>query len=95
MPGGPLRLLFMGTPEFAVPVLHSLNAAENVQVVGVYTPPDRPKGRGRAVEMTPVKSFALERGLPVFQPSSLRPGAVQRELAVLQPDVIVVAAYGK
>ncbi|PKB73350.1 MAG: methionyl-tRNA formyltransferase [SAR202 cluster bacterium Io17-Chloro-G7] len=95
MPGGRLRLLFMGTPEFTVPVLESLIQAENVEVVGVYTPPDRPKGRGRAVEMPPVKSFALDQGLPVFQPASLRPETIQQELAALDPDVIVVAAYGK
>ncbi len=90
-----MRLLFMGTPEYVVPVLDSLISAKNVEVIGVYTPPDRPKGRGRAVEMPPVKSFALERGLPVFQPPSLRPESVQQELAGLLPDVIVVAAYGK
>ncbi len=95
MPVGRLRLLFMGTPEFTVPVLESLIQAEHVEVIGVYTPPDRPKGRGRAVEMPPVKSFALDHGLPVFQPASLRPETVQQELASLHPDVIVVAAYGK
>lgn len=93
--GNTLRLVFMGTPEYVVPVLDSLISAKNVQVVGVYTPPDRPKGRGRRLEMPPVKSFALERGLPVFQPQSLRPEPVQQELAGLHPDVIVVAAYGK
>lgn len=94
-PGVPLRLLFMGTPEYVVPVLDSLISAKDVEVIGVYTPPDRPRGRGRAVEMPPVKGFAVDRGLPVFQPPSLRLEAAQQELAALQPDVIVVAAYGK
>lgn len=91
----PLRLVFMGTPDYVVPVLDSLNSADRVEVIGVYTPPDRPKGRGRSMEMPPVKSFALEHSLPVFQPQSLRPESAQQELAGLQPDVIVVAAYGK
>ena len=90
-----MRLLFMGTPEYVVPVLDSLISDKSVEVIGVYTPPDRPKGRGRAVEMPPLKIFALEHGLPVFQPPTLRPEPVQQELAGLQPDVILVAAYGK
>lgn len=90
-----MRLLFMGTPEDVVPVLESLVSGPGIDVVGVYTPPDRPKGRGREVEMPPVKVFALERGLLVFQPTTLRPEPAQQELADLRPDVIVVAAYGK
>ena len=85
----------MGTPEDVVPVLESLVSGPGIDVVGVYTPPDRPKGRGREVEMPPVKVFALERGLLVFQPTTLRPEPAQQELADLRPDVIVVAAYGK
>ena len=90
-----MRLLFMGTPHYVVPVLQAVAAAPDVQVVAVYTPPDKPRGRGRQMEMPPVKVFALERGLPVNQPPSLRPERVQQELAGFQPDVIVVAAYGK
>jgi len=90
-----LRLLFMGTPEDVVRVLDSLVSNPGTDVIGVYTPPDRPKGRGRGVGMPPVKVFALERGLPIFQPTSLRPEPAQQELADLRPDVIVVAAYGK
>ena len=85
----------MGTPGCAVPVLETLLSAPGLAPVAVYTPPDRPRGRGRPVEMPPVKSFALERGLPVRQPESLRPDAAREELAQLRPDVIVVAAYGK
>ncbi len=95
MPGGQVRLLFMGTPVYAVPVLEALCETKGVQVVAVYTPPDRPRGRGRPTEMTPVKSFAIHRDLPVRQPNSLRPEQAQQEIAEFQPDVIVVAAYGK
>lgn len=90
-----MRLVFMGTPSYVIPVLRALTTARNVQVAAVYTPPDRPKGRGRQMEMPPVKIFALECGLPVHQPVSLRSERVQVELAEHRPDVIVVAAYGK
>ncbi len=90
-----MRLVFMGTPSFAVPVLQALAAAPDVQVVGVYTPPDRPKGRGRPMEFPPVKSHAAAQGLRVFQPPNLRSEQAQQELAGLEPDVIVAAAYGK
>ena len=90
-----MRLLFMGTPHYVVPVLQSLAAAPDVQVVAVYSPPDRPRGRGRQMETPPVKVSALELGLPVNQPPSLRPERVHQELAAYQPDVIIVAAYGK
>ena len=90
-----MRIVFMGTPAFAVPVLAALREQPGVAIAGVYTPPDRPRGRGQELESTPVKAAALEMGLPVFQPASLRPDAIREELAARQPDVIVVAAYGK
>ena len=90
-----IRLIFMGTPVFAIPVLRALTTAQEAQVVAVFTPPDRPRGRGRAVEMPPVKGYAVELGLPVFQPASLRSAEAQEELTKLRPDVIVIAAYGK
>lgn len=90
-----MRLVFMGTPAFVTPVLDALAHAPDVRVVGVYTPPDRPRGRGRSPEMPPVKAYALERGLSVYQPASLRSERSQQELAGLRPDVVVVAAYGK
>ena len=90
-----MRTVFMGTPAFAVPVLEALDRATAVQVVGVYTPPDRPRGRGREPEATPVKAAALEMGLPVFQPASLRSARVQAEFSELHPDLVVVAAYGR
>lgn len=90
-----MRLVFMGTPAAGIPILAALHAAPEVEVVGVYTPPDRPRGRGRAMEPTPVKAAARDMAIPVFQPHSLRPEVVRQELAALQPEVIVVAAYGK
>ena len=90
-----MRLVFMGTPAFAVPVLDALVSAPGVQIAGVYTPPDRPGGRGRRAEISPIKSYSLEKGLALFQPSSLRTAESQVELAALAPDVVVVAAYGK
>ena len=89
-----MRLVFMGTPEFVIPVLDELTRQADVQVVGVYTSPDRPRGRGRSQEMTPVKAHALAQGLPVFQPATLRSEMAQQELSNLEPEVIVVAAYG-
>ncbi|MBI5877577.1 MAG: methionyl-tRNA formyltransferase [Chloroflexi bacterium] len=86
------RVIFMGTPDFAVPALRVLCAATTV--VGVYTQPDRPSGRGRKVEASPVKREAEARGFAVFQPKSLRPAAIVEALRALQPDLIVVAAYG-
>jgi methionyl-tRNA formyltransferase len=89
-----LRVVFMGTPAFAVPVLTAL-LDEGYEVVGVYTQPDRETGRGRRVMPTPVKQAALELGLAVYQPASLRRSEEARqELASLAPDLIVVAAYG-
>ena len=84
----------MGTPAFAVPVFSRLLEAGH-ELVGVYTQPDRQTGRGRRLSPSPVKQAALERGIPVLQPASLRNDSfVVDELALLSPDVIVVAAYG-
>ena len=90
-----MRVVFMGTPEFSVPVLEKLCNAEDCEVVAVYTPPDRPRGRGRGVEFSPVKTAAIALGLPVSQPNSFRSGESLSVLASCKPDVIVVAAYGK
>ena len=90
-----MRLVFMGTPAAVIPTLTALNAAPGLELVGVYTAPDKPRGRGRAMEPTPVKAAALGLGLPVFQPHAFRPEAARQELAALQPEAIVVAAYGK
>jgi methionyl-tRNA formyltransferase len=86
------RLLFMGTPDFAVPVLKALIG--RYEIVGVVTQPDRQAGRGRKVEASPVKVVALAHGLPVLQPPSLRRPDVVAELRALASEVIVVAAFG-
>ncbi len=87
------RIVFMGTPAFAVP---SLLACFDVgEVVAVVTQPDKPKGRGQQLSMPPVKEAALARGLPVLQPPKIRNTPFASELAALAPDVCVVTAYGK
>jgi methionyl-tRNA formyltransferase len=87
-----LRIVFAGTPDFAVPCLRA--AAERGEVVAVYTQPDRPAGRGRQLQPSPVKVEALARGLPVFQPENFKSEAAREELRALQPDLMVVVAYG-
>jgi methionyl-tRNA formyltransferase len=87
------RLVFMGTPEFAVPVLEAL--VGQYQVVAVVTQPDRATGRGRRVKSSPVKKTALAHDLPLLQPPSLRRPEAAAELRELAPDVIVVAAFGQ
>lgn len=89
-----LRVVFMGTPEFAVPLLEKL-VQEHCSVVAVYTRPDKAEGRGRTVKMPPVKTAALGLGLPVVQPESLKERAAVEQLADFQPDVLVVAAFGQ
>lgn len=89
-----MRILFMGTPDFALFTLKALVEAGE-QIVGVVTQPDKPKGRGYALQAPPVKVYAEEQGLPVYQPLTFKDGAFQNELAMLAPDLIVVVAYGK
>ena len=91
---GALRIVFLGTPQFAVPTLQALLASRH-QVCGVVTQPDRPRGRGRQVSNSPVKAIAVERGLPLFQPERLKDPAVAVTLRAWAPDLGVVAAYGK
>lgn len=89
-----LRILFMGTPDFALFSLKALvEAGENV--IGVITQPDKPKGRGYDLTPPPVKLYALEKGLPVYQPSTLKGEEFSALLAELNPSLIVVVAYGK
>ena len=87
------RAVFMGTPEFAVPSLHTL--IDTQEVVGVVTQPDRPAGRGRQLKPSPVKVVAQEAGIPVYQPRSLRSEEAAGPLHDWRPDVIVVAAFGQ
>lgn len=88
-----MRIVFAGTPQFAVPALKALLASGH-DLVGVYTQPDRPAGRGRHLQASPVKMLAREHGLAVFQPETLRDPAAQATLAALSPDLMVVIAYG-
>ncbi|WP_211350045.1 methionyl-tRNA formyltransferase [Paenibacillus anaericanus] len=89
-----MNIVFMGTPEFAVPSLESL-LKEGYNVVGVVTQPDRPQGRKKVLTPTPVKEAALKHGLPVLQPQRMRSPEAVEELAALKPDLIVTAAYGQ
>jgi methionyl-tRNA formyltransferase len=92
-----MRVLFMGTPEFAVPSLRALaeRAPAGLDLAGVVTRVDKPAGRGRQLAYAPVKQFALERGLPVYQPGPLRRPEALAQLQALAPDLIVVAAFGQ
>ncbi len=87
-----MRIVFAGTPEFAVSSLRA--AARHHEVVAVYTQPDRPAGRGRGLAPSPVKLEAVARGIPVYQPETLKDEAAQQQLRDLKPDLMVVVAYG-
>jgi len=87
------RIIFAGSPEFAVPALNVLQASGH-EVVAVLTQPDRPAGRGRQLQAGPVKTAALETDLPVLQPVTLKDESVQKNLAALNADLMVVVAYG-
>ena len=89
-----MRIVFMGTPDFSVPALVSLVDAGH-EVLAVVTQPDKPKGRGKEIQMTPVKEKALEYGLPVYQPVKAREPEFVSLLAGMKPDVIVVVAFGQ
>ncbi|MHA3886244.1 methionyl-tRNA formyltransferase [Stutzerimonas degradans] len=88
-----MRIVFAGTPEFAAQHLQALLDAGRT-VVAVYTQPDRPAGRGQKLAPSPVKQLAVQQGIPVYQPQTLREPAAQAELAALQADLMVVVAYG-
>ena len=89
-----MRIVFMGTPEYVIPVLQ--NAIMGIgQIVGVYCQPDKPAGRGLKKRIPAVKGYAETDGIKVVQPTSLHTATAQRELGALQPELIVVAAYGK
>jgi methionyl-tRNA formyltransferase len=89
-----MRIVFMGTPEFAVPSLESLLKSED-QVVGIVTQPDRPKGRGHELAPSPVKVIALRERLPLFQPTKMKDPGFMAELSGWKPDIIAVAAFGR
>ena len=88
-----INIVFMGTPDFAVPILQTLIETQNV--VGVVTQPDRPAGRGKQLRSSPVKLTAEAANIPVYQPKSLRSEAAAQPLRDWQPDIIVVAAFGQ
>jgi methionyl-tRNA formyltransferase len=92
--GAALRIVFFGTPAFAVPTLRALLASRHT-VCGVVTQPDRPRGRGQKVTDAPVKALAVEHGLPVYQPTSLKGAEAHDTIAAWAPDLGVVAAYGR
>ena len=89
-----MRVVFMGTPDIAATCLKEI-LADGFQVVGVYTQPDRPKGRGMKMVYSPVKDVALAQGIPVFQPENFREEETVEQLKALQPDVVAVVAYGR
>lgn len=88
-----MNIIFAGTPEFALPSLQALLASEH-KILAVYTQPDRPKGRGLRILMSPIKQLALEKNIPVCQPLTLRDSKEQERLAAWQPDLMIVIAYG-
>lgn len=89
-----IKVVFMGTPSFSVPVLEGLLELEGFEVVGVVTQPDKPAGRGNEIVQSPVKKIAISKNIPALQPVKMTPEAVA-EIEKLHPDVIVVAAYGR
>lgn len=89
-----MKIVYMGTPDFAVPPLRSLLSTE-YEVAAVVTQPDKPKGRGKALMPTPVKEEAVKHGIPVYQPEKVRDPEFVEKLRELNPDLIVVAAFGQ
>jgi len=90
-----MRIVFMGTPDFAKVCLEAVWNHPRAEIVGVLTQPDTPKGRGMKLIPSPVKAFAIEKGIDVYQPETLRDNAFADTLAMLNPELILVAAYGK
>ncbi len=90
-----LRMVFCGTPQFAVPSLKHLLQQDDFEIVGVFTQPDRPRGRGQEISFSPVKEVALAAKMPVHQPAKVRAPEVEEQLRALAPDAIVIIAYGQ
>ena len=89
-----MRIVFMGTPDFAAASLKKL-IDEKYDVVGVFTQPDKPRDRGMKLSFSPVKEIALEHDIPVYQPTKLRDGTATELVKSLEPDILVVVAYGR
>jgi methionyl-tRNA formyltransferase len=90
-----MRLVFCGTPQFAVPSLQKLLSLPEFEILGVFTQPDRPRGRGQEVTFSPVKEVALAGSVPVHQPAKIRAPEVEEQLRALTPDVLIIIAYGQ
>ncbi|MGB7282179.1 MAG: methionyl-tRNA formyltransferase [Candidatus Acidiferrum sp.] len=90
-----MRLVFCGTPQFAVPTLKHLLAQPGFEIASVITQPDRPRGRGQEISLSPVKETAVAKGIPVYQPEKIRAPEAQEFLQKLAPDAIVIIAYGQ
>ena len=90
-----MRIVFCGTPHFAVPSLKHLLAQNDFEIAAVYTQPDRPRGRGQEISCAPVKEVAMAAGVPVHQPQKIRAPEVAEQLRAISPDVIVIIAYGQ
>lgn len=88
-----MRIVFAGTPEFAVPTLQALLQSEH-EIIAVYTQPDKPAGRGQKLHASPIKQLALAHNIPVYQPKTLRDENAQAELRALNPELMIVVAYG-
>jgi methionyl-tRNA formyltransferase len=88
-------MVFCGTPQFAVPSLKKLSSLPEFEIVGVFTQPDRPRGRGQEVSLSPVKEVALAANLPVHQPAKIRAPEIEQQLRALAPEVIAIIAYGQ
>ena len=89
-----MKIIYMGTPDFAVEALEAL-ASSRHEVTAVFTQPDKPKGRGKAMQFTPVKEVALRENIPVYQPKKVRDQEVIQKIRELAPDVLVVVAFGQ
>lgn len=89
-----MRIVFMGTPDFAEESLRALLEAGE-DVAAVFTQPDKPRGRGMQESFSPVKTLAVERGIPVYQPATFKDGAATELLRTLAPELLVVVAYGR
>ena len=89
-----MKILFMGTPDFAVPCLDIL-VSNGFDVCGAVTQPDKPKGRGHKLTPPPVKEYAMSKNIPVYQPQTLKDGEFEKVLDELKPQLIAVVAYGK
>lgn len=90
----PYRILYAGTPDFAVPALAALYQDHRFEILGVFTQPDRPSGRGQKLQTSAVKKFALAHDLPIWQPASLKATSTQEIIKMLAPTTLIVAAYG-